>query len=144
MSDTTKHYSNKETLLLSQSATGSPPSAATDGVPIRPGIDEAMLCLRGTATGTLEVTVRIWVYEPITAFWYPASIGSGAGAAVNTQGVMNGGVKFEEVIADVLRGIEPVVGLRNFQRIAAEIIQISGSSPDIDMDIVWVPRKALS
>lgn len=145
MPDSTKHYSNKETLLNGVAATGSPPSAATDGLPIRPGVDEGMLMLRGTAaSGTLEVTIRIWLYDPITAAWLPASVGGGAGAAVNTQGYMNNGAKFEEIASDVLRAAEPIVGLRSFSRIAAEVTVISGGTPSITLDVVWVPRKALS
>lgn len=145
MPTTNKEFSNKEILLLGASGTGSPPSTVGDGLPIRPGVDQAMLCLRGSsAGGTLEVTIRIWLWEPITAAWYPASVGSGAGAALNTQGVMNGGVKFEEIAADTLRGAEPIQGLRNFSRIAAEVIAISGTTPNIDLDVVWVPRGVLS
>lgn len=125
-------------LLAEETSTTSPPSAATDGVAKPPGVKGGDLILASTAgSGTMEVTIRIWGYQPDLTTWVPLSTGTGAGATANTSGWMNAGAKIEEIAADSLQHYEPIFGLDNFSRIAAEVAVIAGTATAVDLDVVW-------
>lgn len=135
-------------LLNGATATNTPPSAATDGVPLRgqtPGLasaewhgeDEGLLSVRSTAgSATMTVTIRLWGYVEFflggssIAYWVP--LGTGATDAV--RGVINQGVAIGEQasLADALRHSEIVTGLSAFSRLAAEVVAIGGTSTAVD------------
>jgi hypothetical protein len=125
-------------LLAAATATSAQPSAATDGVVKPSGVDRVDLFLRSTAgSGDMEVTVRLWGYQPEFDEWFPLSIGSGAGDAVNRSGWMNGGAPIEESGADEIRHYEAVENLSLFGRLYAQVVAIGGTSTAVDLDVVW-------
>ncbi len=147
MSTGTSNSAATAALLTGVSATSNPPTdgaTTTDGKRIPRQVDEADILVDGTSSGgTLEVTIRIWLFSPFTNKWYPAGPGGGVGAA-NTQGLLNGGAKFEEIASDVLKGYEKLENLRNFTRAYAQVVAISGTSPVINCTLVPRSPKALS
>ena len=126
-------------LLTAATATNSPPSGATAGVPLRgqvpgqasqfwDGHDDGVIKVKSTAgSGTMTVTLRIWAYCPILSAWFPL----GTNATMANRGVLNLGNPIGEDGADNIAHTEPVTGLSAFTRVYLEITAIGGTATAI-------------
>lgn len=121
-------------ILTAATATNSAPTLATDGFDLRtfaPAAgDDFVLALKSTAgSGTMTVTIKIWLYNAVAARWMPA----GTDATDADRGKMNEGNAIGEVTTDLLQHTERIEGLRHFDRIYAEITAIGGTATAVDL-----------
>jgi len=112
------------TVFTGATATNSPPTAATDGVDLgQMRYPNEVVCMIHSTAGsnTMTVTCKAWAYNPATTTWYP--LGTDATAA--NKGLLNEGNAIAEgPIADKIRHVEIVSGLRGFSRFYVEITLI--------------------
>jgi hypothetical protein len=107
---------------LGQVGTGMSHNPPLDGV--------AALTLASTAgSGTMNCTVRIWLYSNVVSDWCPY----GANATAASRGLINVTNSIDEVISDRLRHTELIAGLDNYDRIYAELTAINGTATAIDL-----------
>lgn len=120
-------------ILSAATATNSAPTAATDGFEIQYGglrasDDEVVVWIESTAgSGTMTVTVKLWVYSVLRANWAPL----GTHATASSKGIINQGNAIGETSADKIMHTEIVTGFRHFDRVYAEITAIGGTSTAI-------------
>ena len=133
-------------LLDGVTAANNPPTAgsATVGFPLTglgttgmshnvPSDGVCALVLESTAgSGTMTVTVKIWVYSDAIADWMPY----GTDSTAANRGVMNEANAIDEVVSDKLRHTELVAGLDNYERIYAEVTAIGGTATAVDLWLV--------
>jgi hypothetical protein len=128
-------------LLDGVTATTAAPSAATDGFSLRkptPGTEYVwsgqnigQLNLYSTAgSGTMTATVRMWGYKGNADRWFPL----GTSTTESERGLINGGAVDEDG-ADNLVSSTLIQGLSGFDRIAAQVVAIGGTSTAIDLDL---------
>ena len=141
-------------LVTGLAATNSPPSGATAGVPCyrtktnrsadtgacynTRAARESTLVIKGTGTGTVTGTFRLWGYVATpssTGAWYPMGTGTDA-----DKGKINAGTALGEVITDVVLHAEPVLYVGHFDRIYLECTAIGGSSPSFEAWLI-TPRS---
>lgn len=141
-------------LLAGVSATNSAPALATDGVPCnvenpflanfadagvnyyrRPAI-ESVIFVKVTGTGTVSATVRMWGYHAASAEWYP--LGAGADS---TKGTINAAASMGEVKTDKVLHCEPLYLGGCFDRLYAEVVAISGTTPAVEC---WIATPRLN
>lgn len=121
-------------LLNGATATNGAPSAATDGVALPPRWGDAVFLVRSTAgSGTMTVTIRLWVYYEGSANadatgWYPLGPSSTAGQ----RGLVNLETAIDESSADAIAHCERILALNAFARLYAEITAIGGTATAID------------
>jgi hypothetical protein len=131
-------------------ATNGQPSGATAGVPCymshanrsadtgacynTNAAREATLVVKGTGTGTVTGTFRLWGYMTAATEWFP--LGTGADS---TKGIINGGAAIGEVKSDKVLHAEPVLMAGHFDRLYLECTAIGGSSPSFEAWLV-TPR----
>lgn len=111
---------NKQ-LLTAVTAANSPPSAVTDGISLDElnWTDEGSILVKDTAgSGTMTVTLALWGYSSLSGAWHK-------------MGDLNDGVAIAETSSDDIEYAEPVVGLRDFQRLYLEVVAIAGTSTAI-------------
>jgi len=139
-------------MLLTGVTSAGPPSAATDGKPLRRGagsgtdiqvgfdtpIEDAVCELWSTAgSGAMTAAVRLWGFSAEAATWFPIGITPAAGTDTN-RGLLNNGVTIGEMttVADKLAFAQVIGGLRVFTRVAAEIVgALGGVSTAISVGI---------
>ena len=128
-------------LLDDATATNGAPSAASDGVALPPRWGDATALVRSTAgSGTMSVTIKLWVYWDGSADgstdavgWYP--LGTNSTAA--DKGKLNEQSAIGETSADLIAHAERVVGLNAFTRAYAEVTAIAGTATAIS---VWLAK----
>lgn len=129
-------------LLSGATATSAVPTAATDGFSLRPDrsdstqklgagtFSDAVLFLKSTAgSGTMTVTVKLWVYNDFAAAWAPL----GTHATDATRGRINEGNAIGEVDTDSLRHTERVNALEHYDRVYAQVTAIGGTATAVDL-----------
>lgn len=120
-------------LLSAVTAVNSPPTAVTDGVDVKDaGIlrDTAYALVKSTAgSGTMTVTIKMWGWYDTVAAWAPLGIGA-------TKGVLNDGTAIVEETADNLVHVESLSGLKQLQRVYAEVTAIGGTATAVDVFLV--------
>lgn len=134
-------------LLAGVVATNGKPTAATDGYPCYPDeskaasggaasvcyttktANEATIFAKGTGTGTVTMTLRMWGYLSALGKWVP--IGTGADA---TKGTLNAGAAVGEDTADVAVHCEPFYLAGHFDRLYCEVTAI-GAATTVE---VWI------
>ena len=128
-------------LLASATATNSPPSGASAGVPVTSlqwdyrVPDTVTLLIYSTAgSGTITVTCRIWGYHPKAAEWFPLGTGTASG-----KGVVNNGAAIAEDQADQISHAEPLDLPIHFTRLYLEITAIGGTSTAVTADLIFGP-----
>lgn len=110
---------------------GSPLNGSVPGTPYRWHLHDAgVLQLTQTAgTGTMTVTIRLWVYSELTHTWMPLGIN----ATITLRGVLDDGTAITEDGSDVLTHTEPVQFLSGFEYIYPEIVAIGGTGTAVDL-----------
>jgi hypothetical protein len=94
---------------------------------------QAAIVVNSTAgSGTMTVTLKLWVYSNAVAEWLPY----GTDATAADKGKLNEGNAIAEVNADSIVHAELVNGLVNFDRVYLEITAIGGTSTAIDAYLV--------
>ncbi len=132
-------------LFTGLAATNGQPSASTDGVPVyrrvaQGGADEgasfvarasreAVLFLKGTGTGTVAGTFRLWGYLAALGEWVPVGA---TPAGDTTKGIINAGVSIGETKADKVLHCEPFLLAGLFDRLYLECTAISGTLPSFE------------
>lgn len=95
-----------------------------------PLIDTGVLLLKSVAgSGTMDVTVRIWLYSELTHAWHPA----GVNATITLRGILNDGTAITEDGADVLTHTEPINYLSGYEYIYAEVTVEDGTGTSVDL-----------
>ncbi len=125
-------------LLASATATNSPPSGASAGLPVNTlaqfgaAPDRAALVIASTAgSGTMTATFRLWGRLPIGGgLWFPLGPGTDA-----LKGTLNLETAIGETGADTLRHSEVIENLGLFDRLYLEITAIGGTSTAVT---AWV------
>lgn len=143
-------------LFTGLAAANNPPALVTDGVPCyrddnlppikdygicmpsRPS-QEASIVIKGTGTGTVSGTFRLWGYVAALGggTWVP--LGTGADT---TKGTINGGSALGEVKSDIVLHAEPLLLAGHFNRLYLEMTAVSGTTPSFEAWIV-VPRTVI-
>jgi hypothetical protein len=115
-------------LLTAATATNGAPSAATAGSALPHLTDRAALLLWSTAgSGTMDVTCKLWGYNPQVAQWFPLGID----ATAANKGLINGGNAIGETGANTIAHCEEVTSLMFFSRVYLEITAINGTATAI-------------
>lgn len=120
-------------ILEGATATNSPPSGASAGRPITdlPAADfggkyEAVSVpvevVSTAGSATMTVTVDIWGYDSIEAVWF-------------NLGRLNAGSAIAETGTDVIRYVEILDNLFDWDRLYAEIVAIGGTATAINVNI---------
>ncbi len=124
------------------SATNSPPTLATQGVPLPHLTDRALIFVHSlVGSGSMTVTLKLWGYNSQTGYWYP--LGTSATAA--NKGLLNEGNAIAEgPISDVIRHVEEVNGLRRFHRLYCEITAIGGTATEVAVYLDCIPASTVS
>jgi len=89
-------------------------------------------------SGTMDVTIRIWVYSELTHKWSPLGIN----VTITLRGVLNDGTTITEDGADNLTHTEPVQFLSLWDWIYGEIVAINGTSTAVDLFLNSCARQA--
>lgn len=129
-------------LLSGATAGTSAPSAATDGYALRKptpgtsyywdGRNVGLVSVYSTAgSGTMTVTIRLWGYKAASGKWFPL----GSSSTESNRGVLNTESAIDEDGADSLVHAELVQGLAAFDRIAAQVTNIGGTSTAVNVDL---------
>lgn len=110
---------------------GFPLNGSVDGTQYHwRGQDVGVLLLRSTAgSGTMDITIRIWLYSEHTHAWHPAGIAS----TIVNRGVLNDAAALTEDGSDVLTHTEPIQFLSGYDFIYPEITVIDGTGTAVDM-----------
>ena len=128
-------------LIDDVTSANSAPSAATDGVAIPARWGDIHFLLRSTAgSGTMTVTVRLWVYRASAledgsgdeVGWYPLGTNS-TGA---DRGILNEGNAIPEVTSNKLEHTERIVGLNAYDRAYCEVTAIGGTATAVSAWLV--------
>jgi hypothetical protein len=90
-------------------------------------------------SGTMDVTIRIWVYSELTHKWAPLGINA---STLTLRGVLNDGVAITEDGADNLTHTEPVQFLSAWDYIYAEVVAINGTATAVDLFLNSCARQA--
>ncbi len=138
-------------LLEAVVAVNGQPSAATDGIPCYPtnrivaddGVcftaspaQDSSIFLKGTGTGAVTVTARLWGYLAALGEWVPVGTGSDG-----TKGVLNAGAAFGAVKAGKVLHVEALLYGGHFDRLYLEVTAIGGTSTSVDAWVV-TPRPS--
>ncbi len=118
---------------------GFPLNGSVDGTPFRWHLHDAgVLQMVSTAgSGTMTVTVRLWVYSELTHAWHPL----GVNATMTLRGVIDDGTAITEDGADVLTHTEPVQFLSGWDYIYPEIVAIGGTATAVDLFLSSCARQ---
>jgi hypothetical protein len=124
-------------LLEDATATNGVPTLVTQGFSLRDfniapadSLATAAFALKSTAgSGTMTVTIRIWLWSPASEAWHPA----GTSATAALRGVLNIGNAIDEMDTDLLSHMELVEGLRHFDRIYAQVVAIGGTATAVSL-----------
>lgn len=119
-------------LLEGATATNSPPSGASAGRPVTDlatayfGLIEttslAVEVVSTAGSGTMTVTVDMWGYDSIEAVWF-------------NLGRLNAGSAIAETGTDVIRYVELVDNLFDWDRLYAEIVAIGGTNTAVNVNV---------
>jgi hypothetical protein len=135
-------------LFTGLAATSAVPTLATDGVPCYRNENspqttdygvcytgrasrEASIMIRGTGTGTVTGTFRLWGFCGALGKWVP--VGTGADT---TKGTLNAGAAIGEVNADEVLHSEPFYVAGHFDRLYLQCTAIGGTTPSFEAWIV--------
>ncbi len=132
-------------LFTGLAAVNGQPSASTDGVPVYQAPNsgnavtgasyiarasrEAVLFLKGSGTGTVAGTFRLWGYLAALGEWVPVGA---TPAGDTTKGTINAGVSIGETKADKVLHCEPFLLAGLFDRLYLECSAISGTLPSFE------------
>ena len=133
-------------LLSGATATNSPPTAgsATAGFDLtgmgalgqshRPERDTtSAIVVKSTAgSGTMTVTLRLWVYSSAISEWMPY----GTHATAASKGVLNEANAIGEVNLNSIVHAELVNGLHHFDRVYLEVTAIGGTATAVDAYLI--------
>lgn len=122
-------------LLTAATATNGKPSAASDGVELKNVVPNSALAIivQSTAgSGTMTVTLRLWVYSTVSSTWLPV----GTNATADSKGLLNGGAAIGETNTDQISHTEMVGNLDAFQRAYLEVTAIGGTATAISAWLV--------
>lgn len=126
-------------LLTDATATNSAPSGALAGVGLADfrGLDTVALMVNSTAgSGTMTVTLKLWVYSEANSTWMPA----GTDATAANKGLLNGGNAIPEgPNADSITHTEIIANLRHYDRAYLEITAIGGTATAVSAYLVGYP-----
>lgn len=135
---TTSGYKRTVQLLAAATATNSPPSGASAGVPIGQDVLDGGAPVYGglfvastAGSATMTVTLKLWAYIAAAAVWAPCGTGTAA-----LRGVLNGGVAIDEIAADLIRHYETIGIPWAFDRMYLEITAIGGTDTAISAWLV--------
>lgn len=111
---------------------GFPLNGDVPGTPFKWHLHDAgVFQLTSTAgSGTMTVTIRIWVYSELTHRWHPFGINS---TDLTLRGVLNDGVAITEDGADSIIHAEPAQFLSGWDYIYAEVVAIGGTATAVDL-----------
>lgn len=118
------------------------PTAATDGFDLStleagylfPEY-AAISIYNASGTGSLSIAyARLWLYDLVSGFWFPAGIGTDA-----NKGKLNGGAAMGATATDQLRHREVLAYPALADRVAIELNTVAGTSPAMNCD-VFLPR----
>lgn len=134
-------------LMTGQAVANGAPSGASAGVPNYPNENkltapsgasystkaarESNIMIKGTGSGTVAGTFRLWGYLDALAEWVPLGVG-----ADTTKGTLNAGNAIGETATDKVLHCEPVLLAGLFTRIYLELLSPSGTTPSFEAWLV--------
>lgn len=123
------------TVLTGAGATTSAVPSLTStsiGVELPYMTDQATVLLRSVrGSGTMTADIRLWGWSKATLRWY-------------NLGQINSGTPVGELSTDAIAHAEPIVGLRRFTKLYAEIEALGGTATEVELVVDCVPCANVS